>query len=160
MATPRLVPQKPTGAFIGVSWLVTLIGVVSYCVGLYHAEMELGYKGLYLNILISGLFAVISVQKTVRDKAEGIHVTGIYYGVAWGAVIFAVSMMTVCLWNAKMDAYETGVYGLAMVISLFGVIAVQKNVRDLAVFAEIERYENPKEAEQNPDETEQPQNRW
>ena len=39
---------------------------------------------------------------------------------------------------------EKGFYGLSMVLSLFGVITVQKNVRDMAVFTEVEKNENPK----------------
>ncbi len=145
MAESKLVPQKPTGAFIGASWVALLIGVSSYLIGLWNAtSMELNEKGYYFTILLFGLFAVISIQKTIRDRAEDIPVTNIYYGVAWFSVIASLSLLVIGLWNADMLLSEKGFYGLAMLMSLFGAITVQKNVRDMAVFAEVEKTENPK----------------
>src|SRR5437868_11831151 len=36
-------------------------------------------KGYYFTVLVFGLYAAISLQKSVRDRAEGVPVTGIYY---------------------------------------------------------------------------------
>lgn len=144
MAESKLVPQKPTGAFIGASWIALLIGVSSYLIGLWNASMELNEKGYYFTILLFGLFAVISLQKTIRDRTEDIPVTNIYYGVAWFSVIASLSLLVIGLWNADMLLSEKGFYGLAMLMSLFGAITVQKNVRDMAVFAEVEKTETPK----------------
>lgn len=144
MAESKLVPQKPTGAFIGASWAALLIGVFSYLIGLWNAGMELNEKGYYFTILLFGLFSVISIQKTIRDRAEDIPVTNIYYGVAWFSVIASLSLLVIGLWNADMILSEKGFYGLAMLMSLFGAITVQKNVRDMAAFAEVEKNENPK----------------
>lgn len=145
MADYKLVPQKPTGAFIGASWAALLVGLCSYLIGLWNAtSMELNEQGYYFTILIFGLFAVISIQKTIRDRAEGIPVTNIYYGVAWFSVIAALSLLVIGLWNADMLLSEKGFYGLAMILSLFSAIAVQKNVRDMAVFAEVEKNDIPK----------------
>lgn len=144
MAEVKLAPQKPTPAFIGASWLVLLIGMASYLVGLWNAEMQMSEKGYYFTILMFGLFSVISIQKTIRDRAEDVPVTNIYYGVAWLCVVISISLLVVGLWNSTMLLSEKGFYGLAMVLSLYSVIAVQKNVRDMAVFAEIEKNERPK----------------
>lgn len=144
MSEPKLVPQKPTAAFIGASWFVLLIGMSAYLIGLWNATMQLNEKGYYFTILLFGLFSVISIQKTIRDRAENIPVTNIYYGVAWFSVIASISLLVIGLWNAEMLLSEKGFYGLAMVLSLFSVIAVQKNVRDLAVFTEIEKEETSK----------------
>lgn len=145
MAEAKLVPQKPTPAFIGASWFVLLIGIASYLVGLWNAPlMELNEKGYYFTILLFGLFSVISIQKTIRDRAEDIPVTNIYYGVAWFSVIASIALLVIGLWNAEMVLSEKGFYGLAMVLSLFAAIAVQKNVRDLAVFAEVEKADKTK----------------
>lgn len=145
MAESKLVPQKPTGAFIGASWIALLIGVSSYLIGLWNAtSMELNERGYYFTILLFGLFAVVSIQKTIRDRTEDIPVTNIYYGVAWFSVVASLSLLVIGLWNADMLLSEKGFYGLAMLMSLFGAITVQKNVRDMAVFAEVEKTENPK----------------
>jgi uncharacterized membrane protein YiaA len=142
MAEVKLVPQRPTAAFIGASWFVLLIGMTSYLVGLWNAsEMPLSEKGYYFTILLFGLFSVISIQKTIRDRAEDIPVTNIYYGLAWFCVVTSISLLAIGLWNSSMLFSERNSYGLAMVLSLFAVIAVQKNVRDLAVFDEIEKNE-------------------
>ena len=144
MAETKLVPQKPTGAFIGASWAALLIGLTSYLVGLWNSTMELNEKGYYFTILLFGAFAVISIQKTIRDRAEDIPVTNIYYGVAWFSVIASIALLVIGLWNADMLLSEKGFYGLAMIMTLFGAITVQKNVRDMAVFAEVEKTETPK----------------
>lgn len=147
MAEIKLVPQKPTAAFIGASWFVLLIGMTSYLVGLWNASAEtmaLSEKGYYFTILMFGLFAVISIQKTIRDRAEDIPVTNIYYGVAWFCVVVSISLLVIGLWNSHMALSEKGFYGLAMVLSLFSVIAVQKNVRDLAVFDAMDKASAPK----------------
>lgn len=145
MAESKLVPQKPTGAFIGASWAALLIGVSSYLIGLWNAHsMELNEKGYYFTILLFGMFSVISIQKTIRDRAEDIPVTNIYYGVAWFSVIASLSLLVIGLWNADMLLSEKGFYGLAMLMSLFGAITVQKNVRDMAAFAEVEKNDGSK----------------
>lgn len=136
MAQDKVSPQKPTAAFIGASWVALLIGMGSYMIGLWNASMELNEKGYYFTVLLFGLFAAISVQKAVRDRAEDIPVTGIYYGIAWFCVLAALTLLAVGLWNADMLLSEKGFYGVSMALSLFAAIAVQKNVRDLTAFAE------------------------
>jgi len=78
-----------------------------------------------------GLFAVISVQKSVRDKLEGIPVTEIYYGLSWFCTILAVILLVVGLWNANLLPSEKGYYAFSFLLALFGAIAVQKNTRDI-----------------------------
>ena len=126
MVPSKLASLKTTGSFVGASWGGVLIGVAGYLIGLYNAHFSMVEKGLYLTILLYGLFSVISVQKTVRDRAEGIRTTNIYYGVAWGSVIASLTILTVFLWNADMLLVEKGYYGITMTFAMFGVIAVQK----------------------------------
>jgi len=123
-------PFKPTAAFIGASWFALLVGAVGYCIGLWNANMQLNEKGYYLTILLFGLFSVISVQKTVRDRAEGIAVTDLYYGISWFAAIAAMLLLTIGLWNANMALSEKGFYAMSFCLSMFSAIAVQKNTRD------------------------------
>lgn len=123
-------PFKPTGAFIGASWFALLIGAAGYCIGLWNANMQLNEKGYYLTILLFGLFSVVSVQKSVRDRAEGIAVTDLYYGLSWFATIAAMLLLTIGLWNAGMMLSEKGFYAMAFCLSMFSAIAVQKNTRD------------------------------
>lgn len=124
--------QKPTPAFIGASWTALLIGMVSYCVGLWNADMLLNEKGYYFTILLFGLFSVISVQKAVRDKLEDIQVTEMYYGISWFTSIAAIVLLVIGLWNADLELSEKGFYAMSFTLSLFAAIAVQKNTRDVA----------------------------
>ncbi|WP_259065198.1 inner membrane protein YiaA [Mucilaginibacter sp. X4EP1] len=127
-------PFKPTAAFMGASWFALLAGVVGYCIGLWNASIQLNEKGYYFTILLFGLFAVISVQKSVRDRAEGLAVTDLYYGLSWFATIAAMVLLTIGLWNADIARSEKGFYAMAFCLSMFSAIAVQKNTRDAKMF--------------------------
>nr|WP_026565649.1 inner membrane protein YiaA [Bacillus sp. UNC41MFS5] len=123
---------EPTPAFQGASWAALLVGVTAYLIGLYNATMQLNEKGYYFAILVFGLFSAVSLQKTVRDKNEGIPVTNIYYGISWIALIVSISLMGIGLYNARSIVLsEKGFYGMAFVLSLFAAITVQKNIRDV-----------------------------
>jgi uncharacterized membrane protein YiaA len=127
--------NKPTGAFIAASWAALLVGAITFLSGLWSASMQLNEKGYYFTLLMFGLFAAVSLQKTVRDKLENIPVTGIYYGLCWVSLCLAVLLLTVGLWNATLGASEKGFYAMAFLLSLFGSVAVQKNIRDMAQIA-------------------------
>jgi uncharacterized membrane protein YiaA len=122
--------QKPSAAFIAASLIALGAGIVGFLVGLWKAEMLLNEKGYYFVILMYGLFSVISVQKSVRDKLEGIPVTDIYYGLSWFSTILSIVLLVVGLWNATLLPSEKGFYAFAFILALFGAIAVQKNTRD------------------------------
>jgi uncharacterized membrane protein YiaA len=122
---------EPTSAFKGASLTALMIGVLAYLIGLFNAAMELNEKGYYFAILIFGLYASVSLQKAVRDRDEGIPVTNIYYGISWFALMIAILLMGIGLYNAgSISLSEKGFYGMAFVLSIFAAITVQKNVRD------------------------------
>lgn len=128
--------NRPTSAFVGASWSALLIGTVTYCIGLWNADaMQLNEKGYYLVLFFFGLFSAVSLQKTVRDRLEGIAVTGLYFGLCWVSLGIALLFLTVGLWNATISSSEKGFDAMAYLLSLFASVAVQKNVRDLAVSA-------------------------
>lgn len=124
--------NPPTGAFVGAAWGVLVIGIAAFIIGLFNAEMELNEKGYYFTILLYGLFSVVAVQKSVRDKEEGLVVTPIFYSISWFSAIVAIVLLVVGLWNAELLLSEKGFYGMSYTLSLFAAICVQKNVRDYA----------------------------
>ncbi|WP_244898689.1 inner membrane protein YiaA [Sporosarcina koreensis] len=129
----RRVPNsgEPTPAFKGASYAALLIGIGAYLIGLFNAAMELNEKGYYFAILVFGLYAAVSLQKAVRDREEGIPVTPIYYGISWMAIVIAIALMAIGLFNAgSIILSEKGFYAMAFVLSIFSAITVQKNVRD------------------------------
>ncbi|MGL4630113.1 MAG: inner membrane protein YiaA [Leadbetterella sp.] len=122
--------QKTSGAFIAASWIALGTGMLGYLIGLWRASMPLNEKGYYFTILMFGLFAVVSLQKSVRDRIEGIPVTDLYYGICWFGTILSICLLAVGLWNATLLPSEKGFYAFAFLLGLFGAIAVQKNTRD------------------------------
>ncbi|GAB3948204.1 inner membrane protein YiaA [Spirosoma harenae] len=122
--------QKPSMAFVGASWMALGAGIFGFLIGLWRSDMVLNEKGYYFTVLMYGLFSVVSVQKSVRDRLEGVPVTDIYYGLSWFSTILAIVLLTVGLWNATLLPSEKGFYAFAFLLALFGAIAVQKNTRD------------------------------
>mgnify|MGYP001435118418 FL=1 len=122
--------QKPSNAFIAASWIALGAGMIGFLTGLWRAEMALNEKGYYFTVLMFGLFAVISVQKSVRDRLENIPVTDLYYGISWFATILSIVLLVVGLWNATLLPSEKGFYAFSFLLAMFGAIAVQKNTRD------------------------------
>jgi uncharacterized membrane protein YiaA len=125
---------KPTAAFVGASWAVLFLGVLSFAVGLWNATMTKSEKGFYAAVLVLGLFAAVSLQKSVRDQVEGLPVSTLYLGLSGAVVALSVLMLGVGLWNSAMALSEKGFYGLAFAMTLFASVAVQKNVRDTLQF--------------------------
>jgi uncharacterized membrane protein YiaA len=128
--------QRPTAAFVGASWVALAIGAIAFVTGLWNAPMPLNEKGYYFTVLTYGLFSAVSLQKSVRDRLEGVPVTGLYFGLCWISLGLCLLLLTVGLWNATLAASEKGFYAMAFLLALFGAVAVQKNVRDIALLEE------------------------
>jgi hypothetical protein len=122
--------QRPSAAFIAASWAALGLGSIAYLIGLFNATMQLNEKGYYLTLLLYGLYASVSLQKAVRDRLEGIAVTQIYYGLSWFALLSALALLFIGLFNAELALSEKGFYAMAYALALFGSVAVQKNTRD------------------------------
>ena len=122
--------QKPSAAFVAASWVALAAGLIGYNVGLWRSELLLNEKGYYFTVIMYGLFSAVSVQKSVRDRMDGIFVTDIYYGLSWFSTILAIALLVVGLWNATMLPSEKGFYAFAFLLAMFGAITVQKNTRD------------------------------
>ncbi len=128
---------RPTNAFVGASWAVLIIGILAFILGLWNSNMLLNERGYYFTVLLFGLFATISLQKTVRDRIEGQSVTDMYYGMCWVAVGASIILLAVGLWNAQLLLSEKGFFAMAFIVSLFASVAVQKNVRDLVTLGPV-----------------------
>ena len=122
--------NKPTKAFRIASLAALIVGVSAYFIGLYNAPMALNEKGYYFTIMLFGLFSVVSLQKTVRDKMEGVPTTKAYFLASAVATASAIALLVIGLLNAELLLSEKGFFGMAFILSLFAAITVQKNVRD------------------------------
>jgi uncharacterized membrane protein YiaA len=133
---------KPSNAFVGASWIALGAGTLGFLIGLWRAQMQLNEKGYYFTVLMFGLFAVVSLQKSVRDRLEGVPVTDLYYGISWFVTVLAVVLLVIGLWNATILPSEKGFYAFSFLLAIFGAVAVQKNTRD-TLQAEKEEKKNP-----------------
>ncbi len=70
-------------------------------------------------------------KKIIRDRLEGMQVTAIYFGLCWASVVICLVLLAIGLWNAELALSEKGFYMMAFLMSLFGAVAVQKNIRDM-----------------------------
>lgn len=122
--------QKTSNAFVAASWVALGAGTIGFIVGLTRAEMLLNEKGYYFTVLMFGLFAVVSLQKSVRDRLENLPVTDMYYGICWFGTLLSIVLLVAGLWNATILPSEKGFYAFAFLLALFGAISVQKNTRD------------------------------
>ncbi|MGY0637854.1 MAG: inner membrane protein YiaA [Paraglaciecola chathamensis] len=122
--------QAPTKSYTLASVAALLIGAVAYGIGLFNAQMALNEKGYYLITMLYGLFSMVSLQKTIRDKAEGIKTSSMYQTLSWASSGFAIALLAIGLYNAELALSEKGFYAMAYVLSLFATVTVQKNVRD------------------------------
>jgi len=125
--------NQPSSAYLSASWVALAVGILAFIIGLWNATMELNEKGYYLTLLIFGLFASISLQKSIRDKLEGIPVTESYIALCWFAFAVALGLLVVGLWNATILLSEKGFYGISFFLALYASISVQKNIRDLSL---------------------------
>ncbi|WP_227429736.1 inner membrane protein YiaA [Psychrobacter sp. I-STPA6b] len=130
----QLSAYQPTAAYVGASWAVMLVGILAYLFGLWNAaSMQMNEKGYYLAVLALGLYAAISLQKTLRDKSEGIPTTNLYYWISWAALALSVALIIIGLFNAEsLSLSEKGFYLMSFTMSLFAAITIQKNTRDTA----------------------------
>ena len=124
------IQNKPTKAFRIASLAALIVGVAAYFICLYNAPMALNEKGYYFTIMLFGLFSVVSLQKTVRDKMEGVPTTKAYFLASAIATASAIVLLVIGLLNAELLLSEKGFFGMAFTLSLFAAITVQKNVRD------------------------------
>jgi uncharacterized membrane protein YiaA len=126
----KMTTQAPTKPYIFASVAALVIGTGAFGIGLLNSLMALNEKGYYLITLLYGLYSVISLQKTIRDKAEGIPTTKLYFIISWASTAISIALLAIGLANADMSLSEKGFYAMAYTLSLFAAITVQKNVRD------------------------------
>lgn len=135
--------NQPTIAFVFASWFALVAGALAFLVGLWNADLQLNEQGFFFTVLMFGLFAAVTVQKCVRDKADGIFVTDLYFGISWFCSILAVVLLCVGVWNSGLLLSEKGFYLMSFLLALFGAVTVQKNTRD------IQQIAPPKQATKN-----------
>jgi uncharacterized membrane protein YiaA len=135
--------NQPTKAYKSAALVALTTGISGFLLGLYNAELLLSEKGFYLAIFLLALFSAVTLQKSVRDREEGLPVTNVFMTICWGAFATAIGLLVLGLFNANMLLSEKGYYAMAFVLSLFAIITVQKNTRDTNPLTKTEMPEMP-----------------
>ena len=123
--------NAPSPVFVIMSWAGLAAGAAAFVIGLWNSELPRNEQGFFFTVLMYGLFAGVTVQKSVRDKAEGVRVNKMFYGISWFSAILATLLLGVGVFNAELALSEKGFYVMSYLLSLFAAITVQKNARDL-----------------------------
>lgn len=131
MDMKRNTNNSPSAAYIAATWACLAAGVITYLIGLWNARIQLNEKGFYIAVYLLGMFSSVTLQKTVRDRAEGIPATNIFMGMCWAIFASSIALLGIGLFNAEMTLSEKGFYCISFVLSLFSIITVQKNIRDM-----------------------------
>ncbi len=66
--------NQPSTAYRYASFITFCVGGCGFLLGLWNAQILLSEKGFYLAVFLLGLFSAVTLQKTVRDKEEGLAV--------------------------------------------------------------------------------------
>ncbi|MFT5707669.1 MAG: putative membrane protein YiaA [Oceanospirillaceae bacterium] len=132
MNTLQADTNQPTNAYKMASLCVLAIGIASFLLGLWNAQLLLSEKGFYFSVFLLALFSSVTLQKSVRDREEGIVITKVFMSICWASFSAAIILLVIGLKNADMALSEKGFYAMSFLMSLFAVITVQKNTRDLS----------------------------
>ncbi|MDB4756404.1 inner membrane protein YiaA [Mariniblastus sp.] len=123
--------NQPTAPFIMMSWAALAVGLGGFLIGLWNSGIGMEEKGFYFTVMAFSMFSAVSVQKSVRDRIEGIPVSDMYYGICWFGIILSVLLLVAGLFNATtIDLSQKGFYAMAYTLCIFASITVQKNTRD------------------------------
>lgn len=119
--------------FKSVTVGMLIAGVVLFGVGVMNASLQTSEKGFYAINFVFGLFALVSYQKGIRDKYEGLPVSNSYQILALCCTLGSLGLLGIGLLNAESLALSEKGYFLAVsLLSFFSSIVLQRVVRDEA----------------------------
>lgn len=131
--------QSPSSTYVFATNACIAISVVAYLFGVWRSDMLLNEQGYYLICLMFGLFSSITVQKVVRDRDEGVHVSEKYRFICWFALGSSLLLFIVGLFNADMAMSEKGFYIMAYLLAMYSSITAQKNEADKRSSGDLEK---------------------
>lgn len=124
--------RKPTVAFMGAAWVALAVALGTYVVALWRMPLTYDQRWFYGTVILFGLFGVVAVVKSIRDRDDSIPVTPAFYGLSWIAALGPITAMSIYLLNAPQDDLARGFLFLTFMFAIFAAVVVQKIVRDLA----------------------------
>jgi len=115
-----------------VSWFAFVLGPTTFFYTAWYAP-TVGATDrffLYTAVLFS-FFGSLSVSKSVRDRQEGVPITGLFYGLSWVAALTPFVLVVYYLtFYSDMEGSYRALLGMAYSLATFAVLAIAKNERD------------------------------
>jgi len=125
--------RKPTAAFVGAGWTALAIFATTYLIAIARMGIPDVEAFFYITVFLFGIFGVIALTKAIRDREEGIPVTGAFIGASWAGTLTPMILMAVYLLNVSgLNELQRGLLFLTFIAGVFAMVVVQKNFRDVA----------------------------
>ena len=124
----------PSGAWQGVSWFAFVLGAVTFFYTAWYAPSVAVTDRFFLyTAVLFSFFGSLSVSKSVRDRQEGVPITGLFYGLSWVAALAPFVLVVYYLtFYSDMEGSYRALLGMAYSLATFAVLAIAKNERDKA----------------------------
>ncbi len=102
------------------SWLLLIVGVLVYAMGLWFACPLLSGKGYFLGVLMTGMFVTYVY---LREESAG-RVDARFASVCQMVALLTVGLLFVGVLNAPLSLIERVVYPIAFFLSLYGQVSL------------------------------------
>lgn len=122
--------------FYFLTWLAFIVAFSFTLIAIWNTEWILVEKGFYTIVLGWVTFSAFSLVKTLRDKSEGIKVSGEYVFLAWLSTLASFGIGMISIWNTEWILVEKGYYWLGLIFVTYTSFALSKEIRDRQDFKE------------------------
>ena len=95
-------------------------------IAIWNTEWQLVEKGFYTIVLGWITFSAFSLVKTLRDKSEGLKVSGEYIFLAWLSTLASFGIGMIAIWNTEWVLVEKGYYWLGLLFVSYTAFALSK----------------------------------
>lgn len=120
--------------FYFLTWIAFILAFSFTLVAIWNTEWILVEKGFYTIVIGWITFSAFSLVKTLRDKMEGVKVTGEYIFLTWASTLASFAIGMIAIWNTEWQLVEKGYYWLGIIFITYTSFALSKEIRDRQEF--------------------------
>lgn len=123
--------------FYFLTWAAFIVAFSFTLIAIWNTEWQLVEKGFYTIVLGWITFSAFSLVKTLRDKSEGLKVSGEYIFLAWLSTLASFGIGMIAIWNTEWVLVEKGYYWLGLLFVSYTAFALSKEIRDRQDYKEL-----------------------